>query len=850
MLEQVLSIVKDFEPVLSIVEKWNLYVSSIIFFVVAMLLNLIFYKKFAKWQIKRLQTGIISNSASDFIPYLWIKDNSYIQNKDNSFSAILEFQGFPFHQENDFTKIEQEIYNAKQKALNNLDNQDTLFVKVITSKHKKQYGINEPEQGYSIRYFIALTSNSLAELKTLTASLLIYLKLFQPVLLSNNLLFEFLYSNVNRYYKRDALNFEPNITLNFQLSISSLDFFPNIAIGLLDNIEKGKEYFACFAINFGSIINSQYFHDLISADLDFELILNSQLLNKTETDALMHNDNINIRASNNNNENAFSRFFTTSLQKEAEYQSIDELLQNEETKITYLDTFVFLFAPSLVELKLKTKTLQFLLTKYDLKLIQQTKNLNFCFFQRYIGFKLHAKGIYSRLQLLAPNSHTFLYAHKVLSNVLSNMFDFSHLPKGLTKSDWGEYPVAILNTHNNNEYKFFFHENENNTSLAHGIIIAPSGAGKTTSMAFFQKNILNNYTNIDVYNFDRFSGLEIFTHWQKGTNFNFDTNPINPLAIDLNQQEVISSLQALNIPFDKDLVNSLLIQNIEFLNSWLALISNSQNTFEQKTIFNLVNTLTFIAKPKRTLTLLFANIAENFSSLIPKLHPWAKGKYASFINAPFMNEEDNNQASLSLFANNLFTFQMDNIINDPELSSAILLFILFGIRQKSRIFNRPHFIFIDETSAFLKNVFFKEQLEILLKEHRKLRGAVWLAFQNTTDFLNDHSLKTLLLNQSANILLFQSDVINANRDILTQLNIDNSLFNSLNSTIKQTKNPYFAILKRKQENLILNLDLKTSLKDDLPLLSSSNDKVLLVRNLLKSNPNNWVHEYLQHSFTQ
>jgi type IV secretory pathway VirB4 component len=102
------------------------------------------------------------------------------------------------------------------------------------------------------------------------------------------------------------------------------------------------------------------------------------------------------------------------------------------------------------------------------------------------------------------------------------------------------------------------------------------------------------------------------------------------------------------------------------------------------------------------------------------------------------------------------------------------------------------------------------------------------------------SIKELILNQCQNQILFSSDAIV--EETLDNLNINRSIYNELQETQKVTQNKHCVLLKRPQENVILNVNLREKLGSDLRFLSSSVEDVNRMRELMEEHGSTW-HEY-------
>lgn len=387
------------------------------------------------------------------------------------------------------------------------------------------------------------------------------------------------------------------------------------------------------------------------------------------------------------------------------------------------------------------------------------------------------------------------------------MFDYIDMPKGLTQCDWGKEPISTFSTNYNNLYNFYPHITESKASVGHGVIVAPSGGGKTTFVQYLMKGIIEKYKNVDVYSFDRFNGMSIFTNWIGGRDINFTNIAINPLQIDISTAE-----------------------NLEFLHNFLTMLAIPENPVEKTSLYEFGNLLSTLDFKDRILKNLVHLISEE--SLKNKLEIWCTGKYAKFINA---GEDRFN------LDDNFLNFQMNEILDDEELSAPIIYYIMFKTRQKARNTSRGHFAFIDEAARMVKNPCFQAKIEELLLEHRKLGGCVWLAFQNPNSFLKDKNLKELILNQCQNQILFTSDAIK--QETLDAFNIHFSIYNEVLTAQKTNDNPYYILLKRPNENVILNINLKEKMGENLKFLSSGKDDINKMKELQEKYGEKWHEHY-------
>lgn len=226
---------------------------------------------------------------------------------------------------------------------------------------------------------------------------------------------------------------------------------------------------------------------------------------------------------------------------------------------------------------------------------------------------------------------TLFYAKKMLSSTIAGLFDYIDMPKGLSKCEWGENPISSFSTNYNNLYNFYTHVKEEKASVGHGVIIAPTGGGKTTFIQYLMKGILDNYKNVDVYSFDRFNGISVFTNWVGGEDINFLEQAINPLQVNLEEED-----------------------NKDFLNNFLTMIAKPETPEDKEILKDFINLIATLPNKLRILKELVESDQLPPSNIRNNLEQWVNGNYAKYINAP---EDTFNLDSRML------NFQMDKILD-------------------------------------------------------------------------------------------------------------------------------------------------------------------------------------------
>ncbi|UQY79969.1 CagE, TrbE, VirB component of type IV transporter system, central domain [Candidatus Hepatincola sp. Av] len=725
------------------------------------------------------------NSYAEFIPSESI-DGQFIKNKNGNYSAVIKLKGYSYYRENDLEQAMLNNYKLKCRALNFNNLSENLHLKFVFKRYKVD------KDSFENNYYIEITGDK-KQVKETMSSLVSTLNPFSPEVLNNDELLQYTFLSCNLVKKAVHIS---DVVVNDLCSYSTINF--NEDYGILQNVDT-KKYFKVFSFNFGSEINSEFFKKLITANLEFDFIINTKFFTKSAMASTLSKDRKNISSSKREDGS-----LNISTKKANEIALATEILMNEEANLAMYDVFIVVYTNNEVEIQDIAQNLKEVVNNYDIFLVEETYLLNFFFLQKLCGFSLH-----HNFKFLAEHSDFLVYAKKVLSSTLVGMFDYIDTPKGLTKCDWGEGAIAKFNTHYNNLYNFNLHVTDVSTAVAHGVIIAPTGGGKTTFMQYIINGVLENFTDVDIYAFDRFSGIEVFSEYKNGNNIDFANISLNPLLLDLEVAE-----------------------NKTFLNTFLTMLAGAKSNQDMEIISNFVNMVALLGYEDRILK----NLVEDYlphSELKENIKKWIDGKYSQYITGAI--------DSINLDDGKFFTFQMDNILDDEELSAPIIYLMMFKIRQKARNTGRGHFIFIDESAKMVKNTYFKAQIEVLLQEHRKLRGAVWLAFQNPNAFLNEDLLRELILNQCQNQIVFSSEAIN--EDILQKLNIHNSLYQELQKAKKSNRNEYYVLLKRPTEGVILDVNLKPILGDNLKFYSSKTSDVNRMRKLKAEYGATWREQF-------
>lgn len=416
-----------------------------------------------------------------------------------------------------------------------------------------------------------------------------------------------------------------------------------------------------------------------------------------------------------------------------------------------------------------------------------------------------------------PENDFIVYKNNLLSSNLATLISLPEEKCGFENNDWGKGALQYYYTLGKNIYSFQLHETCEKESLAHSVVIAPSGSGKTT---FFEHLIVGALKYpISVFIFDRLLGTKIFT------------KSINGEYISISNDIYFN-------PFVDNNVESKTF-GYHFLQ---MLIENNASCEELSRAIDLIYTL---PKEERILSEIIDYIFPSNTQTKALIQPWInKDIYGSWFNG-YIEKDGYKQAHdvLDLENNYLMAFDMTAIQQYPKLASVVTYYLMYRIRSMIRKLSKGHLIFIDETKPMLQDKFFKDQIEILLLEHRKLRGSINLCFQEP-NAIGKSGMQEIILQQCPTKLLFPN--INAKKSEYDIFNLTELEWQFVKGRLPfQQQLKHSLLVKRNQYSVILNTDL-SSLNEMIMLYRSGSDAVMLVDELeRKYGVNKWVKHYLR-----
>ena len=391
---------------------------------------------------------------------------------------------------------------------------------------------------------------------------------------------------------------------------------------------------------------------------------------------------------------------------------------------------------------------------------------------------------------------------------------------GVKNSDWGPGPIAAFRTASNTVYDHNFHISDQDAALGHGLVIAPTGSGKTVLMEFLSL-MTSRHENVKHFFFDRYRGTAIYNLAMGGQ------------YLSLNSEPLPWSIQGGMNPFDCEDTK----ENRMFLKNWLKTITSSTEQEDIEEISDAVD-ISFeeLERGERSLSAVYTAAFSPGSKIKKELYPWVNpAQYGEIFNA----ERD----AIDLDGSWLTAFDMTKLLEDETLAAATVNYLLHKISGSMLKDNSPGFIFIDETEPLLKDPNFKKIFASLLQEFRKIRGVVISVFQRP-EALAGSGVSQLVRQQSGTYYLFPNPGAKAADYKEFELSQKEMAFILGQSSIsKRAKRSILIKQPQNNQSVIVDVDL-SRLGPQLKIFSSGSSDIRLVSSLYKQFEGRWIERYI------
>ncbi|WP_162915202.1 hypothetical protein [Desertibaculum subflavum] len=488
----------------------------------------------------------------------------------------------------------------------------------------------------------------------------------------------------------------------------------------------------------------------------------------------------------------------------AEFEAALELIAGDKDGLVEHQLTVFVQAGTEERLQALSAEVRRLLADFGIRAVTEGAAVEWLWRCRLPGFDLPTRP----RALLAQN--------------IASLNSFNDEPQGLDRSDWGEGALRLFKTIGGAAYSLQLHSTAEKEALAHSVTFAPAGSGKTTLFEHLIGGALR-HRELAAYAFDRNFGLNVFTEAVGGTYLNLSqgTDETGEVHVRLNPLQCADNHQ-----------------NRLFLRSWLLQLGGVDDDASYEVAGRAIDAIFKIRKVgSRSLTSVFDGAFDTGSALKAGLARWVGTEGA----AGWFNGATD---SLNLDTARLVTFDMTDAFRDPRAAAALVSYIMFRIRSVCARDARPHLVFIDETAPMLEDEIFRKNVEVLFREHRKLRGSVNIVFQDVGALLRS-GIAEMVFNNCPTQFIFQNP--NAREEDYRALELTPAQWDYVKGTSRLGRSLRRSVLvKRGREAVILDIDL-SALGPYLKIYRSGIEPVNLMHFLkLKYGADRWLAEYIEH----
>ena len=524
----------------------------------------------------------------------------------------------------------------------------------------------------------------------------------------------------------------------------------------------------------GDFMDEQMIVDLLSIDMEVNLVHNIQPMNYVKANLLLEQ------------QRRMARLTSPSTNVQEQYLASMEMLDASDVNAQTLDKYAmtfYLFADSKEELKFGQEEVERICRYYNVTPVREGWAAQSTFFSQFPTYEVYPK--------------TFLY----LSRVVACALCMDRPAEGLQKSDWGDGPISYFRTITGTAYAFQFHVSSEAYAVAHTALIGPTGQGKTTMFSFLAGQAMR-HQDLNVYFFDRNNGAKIFALALNAPYIKFDggegSTTLNPFAT----------------PDSPD--------NRAFLRTWLRDITGGKDALSEQEIARAVTTAFEYLRPEeRLLKNLYKACFSQNGFMRRELLRWINDDQYGRI---FNSLED----TLDMTANQYMAFDFTTIFQDATLAPAVISYLMHRIHTVAAAQGTPSMIMIDETAPMLEHPMFKESFIVGLREGRKKRQAFLCAFQQP-NFLEEHNLGDVIRGQCQTVIFFRNP--QATEKDYASWNLSPREMNFILG--KEFADRKYAILVSRpsvHESVILDVNL-SGLGPYLKVYSSGNKHVLLAEQL-------------------
>ncbi len=702
---------------------------------------------------------------SDFLPFSHIlEDQKTLVCRDDTFVRVIELKGAGIQTA---TEESQDFYVARKKSFFDSMAERGAFFRLITCREKipteddDAYFENDFlqrihdswkdqfQQCFQVKNYLLIQSKKRSDLEDYTTLALDHLSAFKPAVLSN---FE---ENDNKIsplltFLGSLVNSEkPNIAPHVE-NISEAIAGPQVLFfsqeGFVEVRDQTSYFYKALSLRgWGENASEQVLTEILHLPFEFEITHHFKGFKKLEASTILR---YRLRQENLLFQNLF---------KNEEFETALQNLEAGNNTLYEHQLTIFIKGETKEAAHANSEEVRKILLNYGIRPIVESDTIEWLWFSRL------------------PTYDERTRPRTLLSNNLASFISFEDTPIGFLNCDWGKGPLRYFKTSNGNAYALQVHVSDRKEALAHSLTIAPSESGKTTLFQHLIGGALR-HKDLRAYIFDRFNGTKIFNEATGGS------------YIDLSSKKLLlNPLQCTDTH-----------ENRAFLTQFLLRLGDCHDDASLQMAGRAVDLLFKTPIETRSLTSIYAYAFDTGSDLRKSLKKWVEGPYSKLLNG--------DKDSLDFSASRLMSFEMTELQRDPVVAAALTDYILHRIRSQVRQDAAPHMIFIDEAAPMLEDALFTSHVQVLLREHRKLRGSINICFQDAGSLFKS-GIGESLLNQCQTVFLFQN--VNAKQHDYAPFNLTPSEWAFVKGMSALSKHIGRGVLVKKgRESVILNVDMK------------------------------------------
>ncbi|MGH0004356.1 VirB4 family type IV secretion system protein [Pseudovibrio ascidiaceicola] len=296
---------------------------------------------------------------------------------------------------------------------------------------------------------------------------------------------------------------------------------------------------------------------------------------------------------------------------------------------------------------------------------------------------------------------------RLMDGNISALWPFQYSPEGMYSSPFGNRPLRLFKTPTGQNYSFQFHIADKPQAAGHYLIFAPTGTGKSTLIMHLLGGIAK-FAGVRNYVFDSLEGARFMSEVMGGQYQSFDQLALNPLDCDLEDKSARQRAASMMRIMLGDQYVQEMDDQINDVLEFASVMDRGERTFDSifKTAF-----------PPDT------DIKRAFTRWV-KDERHGEGAYSHIFNTP------HDSLRTFLQQSHLVGIDMTEPLKDPLLGPALVTHIASAIYEAAKVNDSGFSIFVDEAANLLRNEGFRELVNQMFMEYRKLDGVVGLAFQN------------------------------------------------------------------------------------------------------------------------